>query len=73
MRFKVEQGTVSIPKGSSSATQSFSETHRSVPKVVISCEDNQNVFVSDVTRTEFIVNSSSDTGVTVYFHALSGF
>jgi|TARA_R110001583_G_scaffold120611_2_gene271896 hypothetical protein len=73
MSFKVESGTVSIPKGASSATQSFSEDHKSIPVVTISGDDNQNVFVSDISFTNFVVNSSSDMGITVYFQALSRF
>tara|TARA_Y100001963_G_C6787897_1_gene453903 strand:- start:3727 stop:3948 length:222 start_codon:yes stop_codon:yes gene_type:complete len=71
MNLIVEIGTISISGGSDSYNYTFSESHKYVPKVALTCADNQNVFVSNLTKSTMTVNKSGAQEATIHFQAIS--
>jgi hypothetical protein len=71
--FVIEVGSASF-SNSDSETITFSKLHQSAPRVVASFQDSSNsvnVFVSSVTTTQVILNTSTKINGEVHYHAIS--
>ena len=71
MNLIVEIGTVIMAGASDSYSYTFTESHKYIPKVVLTCADNQNAFVSNVTTSTMTVNKSGAVDATIHFQAIS--
>ena len=69
MNLMVEHGTATI--SNASVVVSFSESHKSIPIVTLICNDNQAVFISDVSQNQMTLGSSSEQEAIIHYRAIS--
>ena len=70
MTLIVEQGVATI-SGADDLVVSFSESHKNIPIITLICNDNQNIFASDVSMNQMTLGSSGEHKAAIYWRAIS--